>query len=174
MQERCSGWSSVARIGAALAWCGLLLWAGCSDPVAARGQRVPVKGKVMLDGQPLTGGAIKFFPILENSQELPAKAIQPSASELGDDGSFKLSTAGKAGAPVGKYHVQVVAGRNSDAEKWGRVPAVYTTQTSPLVVEVVESKSEGGYEIQLSSKEKPKMNMKEILAEKRKWRKGKQ
>jgi hypothetical protein len=171
MHRRCSGLPSLARAGAALAWFGLLFLPGCKgDPVAARGQRVAVQGKVTLDGQPLTGGAVQFHPILDNTSDLPASAFPPSTSELGDDGSFNLRTAGKAGAPVGKYHVQVVPGQNSDPEKWGRVPAAYTMQTSPLEVEVVENKSEGGYDIQLSSKDKPKVDMKENLAEKQRWR----
>jgi hypothetical protein len=128
-----------------------------------------VQGKVTLDGQPLTGGGVQFFHILQADENLPPNASLTFVSELGDDGSFKLDT------PVGRYRVRFVQGDKADQGQWGKVPGPYQERVSPLVVEVVENKPEGGYDIQLSSKEKPKVNMKEILAEKRKWRsKGKQ
>jgi hypothetical protein len=153
----------VARVGAVIGFCGLLLVAGCgkSDPRP----RFTVQGKVTLDGQPLTGGAVYFFPILDPDQELPASASVASIGELGDDGSFKLSTAGKSGAPVGKYRVRLGPGDKSDMKQWAQVPGRYTQSNSPLMVEVVENKPEGGYDIQLSSKDKPKVIQKEGLKE---------
>lgn len=164
MLRRCSGLSSVARIGAALAWCGLLLLAGCgkSDPRP----RFTVQGKVTLDGQPLTGGTVHFVHILQAGENLPPNASLASIGELGNDGSFNLRT------PVGKYRVRLASGEKSDSAQWARLPGLYTKDDSPLVVEVVENKPEGGYDIQLSSKEKPKRNLKGSVEERRNWRKG--
>ena len=72
MQRRCSGLSAVARVGAVIGFCGLLLVAGCgkSDPRP----RFTVQGKVTLDGQPLTGGGVQFFHILQADENLPPNA----------------------------------------------------------------------------------------------------
>jgi hypothetical protein len=125
-----------------------------------------VQGKVTLDGQPLTAGSVHFVQILQADENLPPNASLASISELGNDGSFNLHT------PVGKYRVRLESGDKSDSAQWARLPGLYTKFDSPLVVEVVENKPEGGYDIQLSSKDKPKRNLKDIVQERRNWRKG--
>jgi hypothetical protein len=57
--------------------CGLL--AGCGD---GRPTRVPVAGKVLIDGKPLTVGSVRFMP----------ESGRPATGALGADGSFKLGT----------------------------------------------------------------------------------
>ena len=61
------------------AWsCALILAAtGCGD---GRPERVPVAGVVLIDGEPLTSGNIKFVP----------KDGRPSAGKIGPDGRFNL------------------------------------------------------------------------------------
>jgi hypothetical protein len=125
--------------------------AGCSDP---RGKRVTVTGKVTLDGQPLTGGAVYFHPIHDKDAPPLPEPPAPSVSELGDDGSYTLRTQGKAGAPLGKYRVQLEPGDKSDLKLWSQLPRQYTMRNSSLLVEVVENKPEAGYDLQLSSKDR--------------------
>lgn len=66
----------------------------------------PVKGVVKLGGKPVKGGVVLFSP----EPERPEFLVN---SEVGDDGSFSLSTVRttdkkgerKPGAPAGKYRV---------------------------------------------------------------------
>ena len=168
MHGHCSRLSSAARVGAAIGCCGLLLLAGCSrDPLAERGKRVTVTGKVTLDGQPLTGGAVFFYPIFDKDNHLPSQGdLLSSVCELGDDGSFTLRTAGKPGAPLGKYRVKLEAGEKSDRQQWAKLPGPFRRSNSPLEVEVVENKSEG-YDLNLSSKDRPRINRMKRMQEKK-------
>jgi len=62
----------------------------------------PVRGKVLVDGEPLTNGLVVFHPV-EPLPEVP----KPNAP-LREDGTFALTTyeAGD-GAPIGEYVVTV-------------------------------------------------------------------
>jgi hypothetical protein len=113
-----------------------------------------VTGKVTLDGQPLTGGAVYFHPILDKDAPSLPQPPMPSVSELGDDGSYTLCTERKAGAPLGKYRVQLEPGDQAERKLWSQLPGQYTLRISSLVVEVVENKPEGGYDLPLSSKDR--------------------
>jgi len=77
----------------------VLLLAGCTDP--GRPTLVPVTGRVVIDGQPLTAGAIIFHP----SEGNPYMKDRPS-SLLQLDGSFSMKTFpfGKGVSP-GPYQV---------------------------------------------------------------------
>jgi len=63
---------------------------------------VPVKGKlVMKNKKPVTIGVVVFVPNKENALRLlPQGKIQP-------DGTYELTTNGRAGAPIGSYIVCV-------------------------------------------------------------------
>jgi hypothetical protein len=54
-------------------------WMGCSD---GRPTRVPVSGRVLIDGQPLANGNIRFH----------SKEHRPASAKINPDGSFTLST----------------------------------------------------------------------------------
>lgn len=83
------------RLIAPLAAIGLL--AGCGD---GRPQRVPVAGQVLIDGQPVTAGVIRFQP----------EQGRAATGEIGPDGSFSLSTFDEGdGAIPGKHTVTVFA-----------------------------------------------------------------
>jgi hypothetical protein len=71
------------------------IMAGCGD---GRPTRVPVSGKVLIDGEPLKFGAVIFVP--ENGRS--------SAGNLDDNGHFTLTcfTPGD-GALLGKHKIQV-------------------------------------------------------------------
>ena len=58
----------------------------------------PVTGSVTHNGQPAVGATVMFFP--EGAKGLN---VVPSTGVVGADGTFTLSTGGKAGAPVGRY-----------------------------------------------------------------------
>ncbi|HEX4069989.1 MAG TPA: hypothetical protein VHX68_02425 [Planctomycetaceae bacterium] len=65
----------------------------------------PVKGKVMMDGQPMAGATVLFYP----TQEFPKGAAQQRPrAVVEDDGTFQVSTYGtNDGAPAGEYKVTV-------------------------------------------------------------------
>jgi hypothetical protein len=68
---------------------------GCSD---GRPARVPVAGKVLIDGKPVGIGAVRFTPA----------DGRPATGELGPDGSFRLTTFDLAdGAVVGTHTVTI-------------------------------------------------------------------
>jgi hypothetical protein len=67
-----------------------------------RPARVPVSGVVLIDGQPLTRGNIKFVPV----------GGRPSSGAIGQDGKFTLMCYdGNDGAIPGTHRVQVAANR---------------------------------------------------------------
>jgi len=76
--------------------------AGCSN----KGSNVKlstVQGKVTLDsGEPVTGGYVTFHPSGGTSAQAAA-----STGEIKSDGTYKIQTGGKDGAPEGSYKVTV-------------------------------------------------------------------
>ncbi len=67
--------------------------------------RYPVSGAVLIDGEPLREGTIRFVP----------KSGRPSSSAIQSDGSFRLiaryvdDVGGEEGVPPGQYRVSVSA-----------------------------------------------------------------
>lgn len=123
---------------------------GCGD---SGGNLVPVVGKVTVDGQPLTTGTgnVSFRPEKGNAnRQEPAGAIEP-------DGSYRLSTAGKEGAPPGRYRVLVVDVEPIDpknpfpyGKRKSHVSYKYSDpKTTDVVIEVVPSPAPGAYDLKL-------------------------
>lgn len=82
----------------------LCLCVGCDS----RPQRVPVAGKVTIDGQPLTSGFVRFVPAHGRT----------ASGELNANGEFKLSTFDdNDGALVGQHQVEIIAVANPTATK---------------------------------------------------------
>jgi hypothetical protein len=76
---------------------GLLL-AGCNDD--GRPQRVPVSGRVFIDGQPLDHGFVRFVPT----------DARPSGGQIDSFGRFRLSCfSDDDGAVLGRHKVAVVS-----------------------------------------------------------------
>jgi hypothetical protein len=101
---------------------------GCSD---GRPTRVPVSGKVLIDGQPLTEGNIKFVP----------EVGRPSGGTLDSDGQFTLTCYdGSDGAIPGKHRVQVSASRILDGSKvqWFAPPNYADFRRSGIEVEITK------------------------------------
>lgn len=112
--------------------------AGCSD---GRPTLVPVTGKVLLDGKPLTFGSVMFQPDWG----------PPATGEIGPDGTFELSTfeAGD-GAAIGRNRVRVtcfegqqtVSDNPNEEMVLGRplIPEKYNTiDRSGIVIEIESS-----------------------------------
>jgi hypothetical protein len=107
-----------------------------------------------------------FYPVFDKDHPLPSQGdLVSSVCELGDDGSFTLRTAGKPGAPLGRYRVRLEPGEKSDRQQWAKLPGPYKKSNSPLEIEVVENKSEG-YDLKLSSKDRPRVDRKKRMEEK--------
>jgi hypothetical protein len=75
--------------------CAVAILPGCGD---GRPARVPVAGKVLIDGKPVAIGAVRFTPA----------DGRPATGELGPDGSFRLTTfEPDDGAVVGTHTVTI-------------------------------------------------------------------
>lgn len=81
----------------ALLFCVGLAIVGCDD---GRPQRVPVSGAVMIDGQPLDYGFVRFIP----------EKGRLATGRLDDQGRFTLTTYEKGdGVAPGTHRVEIVA-----------------------------------------------------------------
>ena len=89
----------VASLGG---WCVLGLVLGCGQaPV----KFVPVRGKVLAEGQPVNSGTVSFRPDAQRGNQ----SMEQPAGMLQADGSFELATANRKGAPLGLYRVLIMA-----------------------------------------------------------------
>jgi hypothetical protein len=142
MYSNFPGLCSTVRVRWVVCCCGLLILAGCSESL---GKLVPVQGKVVLaDGKPLPGGHVTFF-LIERDPKTPS--LTPEG-KIEADGSYVLYTKGQLGAPPGKYRVVLL--RGSDRKAWSKIAPQYSNQKkSPLELEVVDNKPEGGYDLKL-------------------------
>jgi hypothetical protein len=91
------------RLGTLTALALLVSLSGCSG---GGGFAVaPVRGKVTFDGQPVQGGVITFRPVAAQA-DAAREAGKPASAEVGNDGTFVLSTYGSQdGAVVGRHQV---------------------------------------------------------------------
>ena len=80
---------------------GLLGLAGCGGG----GNTLPVSGVVTLDGEPLAGASVTFYP------ESEVEGVVGGVAETGSDGKFVVTGAkGESGLAPGKYKVTVSKG----------------------------------------------------------------
>lgn len=100
--------------------------AGCGD---GRPERVPVSGRVLIDGEPLPLGVIQVIPA-------DARVAQ---GKIGSDGRFELTTYEKGdGCVPGTHSVAVISREilNASAQRW-LAPKKYTQpSTSELTVNI--------------------------------------
>ncbi len=128
------------------------LVAGCGDK-SSLGSLHDVKGKVTIDGTPMTAGSVRFVPDKAKGNQAGHEPV----GVIGSDGSYSLSTAGKTGAPAGWYKVTVASGDIPESSKpFAAKSALNPRYNSPeftdLNVEVVSSPASGAYDLKLSSK----------------------
>ena len=130
-----------AAMAAALAGCG-----GSSKPY----NTAPVSGRITLDGKPLAGARVYFFPI-HDPQSGPLSG--PEAYGTTDaDGRYTLETAfGERGATIGPNRVAVstvkyeTSPTNPEAQRVAvpeRVPKKYSTERGMLKFEVTSEGSQ--------------------------------
>lgn len=117
------------RVGLALM---CLVSLGCSDQPS----RYPVAGRVLIDGEPLSTGSIRFVP----------EQGRPATSKIRTDGTFALSQASlnsdptQRGINAGIYRVAVSAAKiideDSDNVEW-LAPSKYADfRTSEISIEI--------------------------------------
>lgn len=141
-----------------LAGLGMLinLWlvAGCGKPVAPV---TPVTGKVTVAGKPLTAGQVTLIPdvgITPPKVRSKTPRAGMSAGQIDSDGTYKIYTGGKAGAPLGKYKVTVSRATMPTPE--GQTPAsdfnpdYSDAAKTKLKIEVVAKPSPGQYDLKLT------------------------
>jgi hypothetical protein len=102
-----------------LAVCSLTLASSCGRsraPQQIKGKLpvFPVHGKVTLNGEPLVGAFLMFYPV----EGFPEGTTPiPSRARTGADGEFSLSTYGLVdGAPTGRYRV-TASWKGNDSEE---------------------------------------------------------
>lgn len=86
--------------------CALLLLAGASGCSDGMPPAHPTSGSVLVDGQPVEGVELIFYPLTPFPSELPV----PTPRAVTDGaGRFEVSTyTGRDGAPAGDYRVALV------------------------------------------------------------------
>jgi hypothetical protein len=67
-------------------------------------ENATVRGTVLFQGQPLVGGLVIFSPDPERGG-----SGKPARGEIGSDGRYQLTLAGKTSIPPGWYRVAIVA-----------------------------------------------------------------
>ncbi len=95
---------------------------GCGD---GRPRRVPVSGQVVIDGQPLTTGAVRFYP----------SDGRPATGEIDANGRFSLFTYEPGdGCPPGTHRVAVFSSEevNSTTRHWYTPKKYASANTSDL------------------------------------------
>ena len=123
--------SAVARSSVAMLLILTVIGAmiGCSD---GRPERSEVSGQVLIDGQPLTHGYVRFVP----------RGARPSIGRLDENGNFVLTCYGNDdGVVLGVHKVEVDAGEYlSSTKKHWHAPKIYANfRNTPLTQEITES-----------------------------------
>jgi hypothetical protein len=128
------------------------LVAGCGDGV---GKRLPVEGRVLVDGQPLRGasGTVVFVPDRAKGNQCP---VSPTGT-IDAEGNYKVSTKGQPGAPAGFYVVTVSAlppgtGDREVVKQALHHPRFAAEKTTTLRVEVTASPSADAYDLKVTRK----------------------
>jgi hypothetical protein len=158
LQKRLKGGRALSLVNSKSAWRYLLAASvgavatlvGCGG---SSSNLVPVVGKVTVDGQPLTtgNGNVSFRP------EKGSPSRQEPYGAIGPDGTYRLITDGKEGAPLGRYRVMVVDVEPIDpksgfpyGKRKSHVNYKYSElKTTDLVIEVVREPAPGAYDLKL-------------------------
>lgn len=129
LRQPCRSWSLLVVVALAAS-------VGCGDSGPAL---APVRGKVLLDGQPLKFGNVLTQP----------KAGRGANGAIQPDGSFELNSGREPGALIGLHNVAVVAYEGGDAARGpeaaqGKLltPQRYANaENSGLTIEVVRGEN---------------------------------
>jgi hypothetical protein len=104
----------------------LITSGGCGD---GRPSRVPASGQVLIDGQPLKFGSVRFIPADHRA----------SRGVLDENGRFTLSCfEDRDGAVVGKHSVEIEGSEmvNPDLRRWHAPKKYQDRQTSGLTQDI--------------------------------------
>jgi hypothetical protein len=129
---------------------GLLSVAGCKGGDANLPTLAPVKGKVTLDGNPVTSGQVTLYPLAVEK----GKEAGLSAGHIDSSGNYEIFTGGHAGAPLGQAKITVSPsmvpqpGAKSPS-KTDYNPKYREVSRTPLTYTVVENAAAGTYDLQL-------------------------
>jgi hypothetical protein len=110
---------------------------GCGD---GRPRRVPVSGRVTIDGRPLTKGAVRLIP--ENAR--------PATGELDSEGRYTLTTFEPGdGVVMGPCKVAVIASEmvSSNAQRWHAPKRYADAEHSGLTADVAEATDSLDFEL---------------------------
>ncbi|MCA9268883.1 MAG: hypothetical protein KDA41_10455, partial [Planctomycetales bacterium] len=116
--------SSCLVLAAACCWLPLAL--GCSD---GRPARVRVSGRVLINGEPLHKGYVRFIH----------DSARASWGEIGQDGRFTLTCFdGQDGAVPGLHHVEVTSNENinESSMRWFAPKKYADYNTSGINIEI--------------------------------------
>jgi hypothetical protein len=110
-----------------------------------------VRGKVMVDNKPVTGGQVSFIPATVDDKA----RFAPPSGQIDANGIYELFTDGKAGAPAGKYNVMVTPSMVPDPAAKGMPKAPFNdkyrdAKKSGLQVDVSASPAPGAYDLKLT------------------------
>ena len=125
----------------------LIVFAGCGD---GRGVRVPVSGKVTIDGAPLAFGSVLFEP-LEGGEN-----NRPGGGALESDGTFRVSAyTAFDGLPPGSYRVAITGTEHiSDTSQRWHAPKKYSQPgTSGLTAEIEEETDQLNFDLSWEGEE---------------------
>jgi len=122
----------------------------CALGCGSKGVMAPVRGKVTVDGQPVTSGQVSLIPL---SDAKGTGASGPSSGNI-ENGSYTIKTGTKDGAPLGKYKVTVTRSMMPSSD--GK-PATTTydkkysnAKETPIEIEVVASPKPDQYDLKLT------------------------
>ncbi len=121
-----------ARAGLFLVCLSLLLLFACTGCGDGRPKRLQVSGQVLIDGEPLTFGYIRFVP----------QGARPSGGRLDEQGRFTLSCYGENdGIVPGVHQVEVDASESLSGKKvkWHAPKKYFRYSSSGLTQEIRES-----------------------------------
>lgn len=123
---------------------GLLI--GCGGGDKNRVPVLPVKGKILLDGEPAVGAYVEF---IQKNPTAATKNISPTSS-VDENGDFLLSTYAMGdGIPEGNYHVLVrwstpdeMTDMDTYPENWEYLSEVYGDSENPRLGATIQRPAE--------------------------------
>jgi hypothetical protein len=110
----------------------------------------PVKGKVTVDGQPLTGGQVALYTVnKEKGRDFPFPK-----GKIDSSGNYEIFTGDKPGAPLEKFRAVISPEMMPKDGGKGGLPGgfhqIFTDPAkSPLIFEVTASPQAGAYDLKL-------------------------
>ena len=127
--------------------CAVLALAGCGPGGPSL---ISVEGKITADNNPLPQGSLAFHPDAAKGNT----SKKTAAAEI-KDGSYKVFTDGRPGAPAGWYKVTVVsAGEPDNTKPEAPVKSLVAPRYADpkLTDQLIEVKAGGSYGLKVSSK----------------------